>query len=364
MKISRYIEQKRDIYEKLLECLENNENNEFLSEFLHIFSILKKNNYQNSYYDELKILLRSINQITSHHRYDTIFKENVSKLFQALYSEITNNFSNIKIYNFFKENKRVLHHLFETKIIKIDESIVDLIYNNDLIKFFYFDIKPLLSKSCQHSFEREIDQKEFKKKVEIGENDSYICSLIRQDLIEDFISYIHQNNINLSSEIKPSFFETNLFLIKNNKTSLIEYAAFFGSIQIFNYLISNNAELSPSLWLYAIHGNNAEIIQILEDKNVQKNDSKCFKEAVKCHHNEIATYFLETSTQLSDDFKMKNGFRYYNFKFFSVDPKNQNSLLYAIKYDYFTIVKLLLETKMIDFNLIKDTKKITSLIFV
>ena len=80
---------------------------------------------------------------------------------------------------------------------------------------------------------------EFDEKLKIGENDSYICHLIRNDSIEKFVIFVNQTNLNLSSQIKSSIFETNLFLIKNDETTLIEYAAFFGSIQIFQYLSSS-----------------------------------------------------------------------------------------------------------------------------
>ena len=63
-------------------------------------------------------------------------------------------------------------------------------------------------------------------------------------------------NISLLSTIKPSIFEINKYLI--------EYAAFFGSIRIFQYLRFNNIELQPSLWFYAIHSNNTEMIHLLE----------------------------------------------------------------------------------------------------
>ena len=71
--------------------------------------------------------------------------------------------------------------------------------------------------------------------------------------------------------LNDSIFETNRFLI-NKTPKLIEYAAFFGSIQIFNYLITNNAEIKPSMWLYAIHGKNAEIIHLIEENQIRPQD--------------------------------------------------------------------------------------------
>ena len=80
-----------------------------------------------------------------------------------------------------------------------------------------------------------------------GENNSYICSLIGQESVDYFISHIKRYNISPSSEILTSNFATNPFLINNKKTTLIEYLAFSGSIQIFQYLLMSNAELTSSL---------------------------------------------------------------------------------------------------------------------
>ena len=62
------------------------------------------------------------------------------------------------------------------------------------------------------------------------------------------------------NKISSSFYETNSFLLKKKTISLIEYSAFFGSIQIFQFLVFNNVDLNDDLWFYAIHGKNAEII--------------------------------------------------------------------------------------------------------
>lgn len=55
------------------------------------------------------------------------------------------------------------------------------------------------------------------------------------------------------------------------------------------YLVANDVELTPSLWLYTIHFDNPEIIQFFEDKQI-KIDERTFSEVIKCHHNNIAHY--------------------------------------------------------------------------
>ena len=101
-------------------------------------------------------------------------------------------------------------------------------------------MKEFLEEKQQKQIEEEITQKYkeeisiFEKKCQLGENDLCICSLIRSDSVEEFVSYVNRKNLSLLTKIKPSIYETNSFLIDKEPT-LIEYAAFFGSIQIIQY---------------------------------------------------------------------------------------------------------------------------------
>ena len=189
--------------------------------------------------------------------------------------------------------------------------------------------------------------------------------MIRKDSIDDFIQYINQYSINISSKIEPSIFESNLFLL-DKKPSLIEYAAFFGSIQIFKYLNLNQAQLTPELWIYAIHGRNPEIIQFLEDNQVKPpNNSyfECFIESIKCHHNEITIYIVDNlldQNQHDSLFWNDNELMLiYALWFLDYEkiPENINDhflFCYLCKFNQYKIVKLLVESKNIGFN-INDT---------
>ena len=108
----------------------------------------------------------------------------------------------------------------------------------------------------------------FEQNRQNGENDTYLSELIRNDSISEFISFVHQYNLLLSSKLRPSIFEMNP-LLNEREPTLIEYAAFYGSIQIFNYLKDNDVTLEPSLWIYIIHSNNAELFYFLEEKQIR-----------------------------------------------------------------------------------------------
>ena len=143
----------------------------------------------------------------------------------------------------------------------------------------------------------------------------------------------------------------------NKRSTLIEYASFFGSIQIFKYLYLNDVDLKPSLWIYSIHGVDAEMFQILDEKNLEPDSyDSCLKESIKCHHDDITKYILNNYIG-SDDKETKNIFynaiKYYNFSFIYEDLIDQSSLNDFITYDYYSLIKILLQNKDIDINWMK-----------
>ena len=105
----------------------------------------------------------------------------------------------------------------------------------------------------------------------------------------------------------------------DKEPTLIEYASFFGSIQIIYYLKNCQVPLNFSLWSYTIHPNNAELIHFLEENEVKpvtiaqtKNTNHWFSikngfikqtknesfediliESIKCHQNDISNYIKE-----------------------------------------------------------------------
>ena len=115
---------------------------------------------------------------------------------------------------------------------------ISLLDGNRYCHFFYPEIKEFIGEEKIKELEAELLSQDdqifdnFNEKRHKGENNSYICTLIRQDSIKDFIIYINRTNLSLKSVIMPSIFETNSFLNDKNPT-LIEYAA-FSNFQVFN----------------------------------------------------------------------------------------------------------------------------------
>lgn len=332
-------------------------------------------NYENfeNYFKEQKIskdqcdfksFLYILLNISNNHYRTTNFFIKIEKIFLLFKDDVKANFSNFEIFYFFKSNKRILLFLIQEKILIIDELIASNIIEEtkfnirNYIQYFFFDIKKFFDNFLIQNF--SIDSIEsYNEKRKIGENDDEICYLIRKDLIDEFISYVKKNNYPLNSKINQSIFETNNFLLKNEPT-LIEYAAFFGSTQIFKYLYLNGVELIQSIWIYAIHSDNPEMIHLFIEMNIIKPDDesyqKCLKESIKCHHNDIANYIInnlidQDNYQLGENYNdniVAYGFKYHNYSFFPNDFNHKFIFFYSCQYDYLKIVRILLQTKQIN----------------
>lgn len=321
---------------------------------------------------KFKSILYLISKFSMHHHRSKDFFEKIDKILIFYKSTINQNFSNNDIFHIFKSNKRVLLSLFEHGIMTPDSSIAYLISHCKFEKrkyheYFYPEFKEFLSIKNELY---ESNPEEFLKLRKIGENEDHVCQLIRNDSLEEFISYTEKNKVSLTTHLKTSIFETNNYLLKR-QPSLIQYSAFFGSFHIFNYLLKkindefieddfdnaycyddNYDEYHDNLmWLYSIHGCNLLIMQKLKKNEYKtKNNSyfECFIESIKCHHFEISKSLQKN---------IKNDFtsvclKYYNFCFL---PNNFIAILddYFFdfcKNDYSLIVDNFIKTKKVSLN--------------
>ncbi|KAK8836939.1 hypothetical protein M9Y10_036970 [Tritrichomonas musculus] len=399
MEYQEYIKQKSELYEHFLCFIDGEEQDN--EHFKEIIRHIEKNEYQEKT-KEFKSILYLISQISANHHRGPGFFRKIEGILSHYSEYIKRSFPKQELMKIFKKSPRILHFLFSKNIIAIDDSVVDLLleereheflvrtYGSERepyyisakekhdrkmrifrnYKYYFFkDISSNLDEETRQKIEEELMSNDenifsdFERKCETGENDSYVSCLIRNDSVEEFVSYASQTNLRLDCRISESIFETNRFLLENGAT-LIEYAAFFGSIQIFNYLRMNEVALTPSLWLYSVHGNNADIIHILERNGFylpEKACIDCLQESIKCHHNNIARYIEENLFKGSIEISQNNlrnnpvsfGFHYRNYEFIleQEEPSNfQLPLFYACLYDYYPIVELLIKMNKVDIN--------------
>lgn len=314
----------------------------------------------------LKTLLHILAKISNNHHYVPNFFSKIEEIIKHFKNQIKKYFPNWEVFNIFKSNKRVLLFLFDEQIIFMDKYIVSRIIEGKYAKmgypeYFSPEIKPFIKEKIFKNHESLIDKiskdlpKDFYEKRKIGENDNILCEIIRNDSVDKFSSYVKENKISLKNKIEDSIFETNLFLLKNSETLIIEYAVFYKSTKIFNFLREKGIELMASLWLYAIHGQNTKIIHLLDENNIKPKDEtykECFKESLKCHHNDIAKYFLYNFFDNENDneslqYLINIYLKYFNFDFIQNDLIDRSSFNEICKYDYYLLADIILRIRYI-----------------
>ena len=328
MEVEQYLNRWKELYNHLLGFIDNQDGSQI--DYQNLISDINKQNITENK-NEFQHLLQLLVLISiDHYRYSNFFSK-LDQILTFFSPKIAETFSNSEIFDIFYKSKRLLLFLIKNGIFKFAEQLKEKIKNQNYHDYFS---------------ESDKNHEEAKEK---GENDSYICQLIREDSIEDFITYIHKTGCPLSSTIKPSIYETNSMILHRQLT-LLDYAFFCGSIQVVEYLLSQGEKLTATLWIYAIHSNNAEIIQLLEDKNTSLKVGVCYgtwlKEALKCQHNDVATYIQENYNQFSCTWC----FQFFNYSKLSECEINNEFFLCACKYNYIELVKLLLNDARIDVN--------------
>ena len=374
----------KDIQEKICNFLEDESN--YDENFENLETIINNTKIRDKKHDFL-LLLHLILKIGNNHFRNSDFFNKIDRILQIFKEDITKYYSNYEIFNIFKSNKRILLFLIEQKLIKFDETIVKKILMTDkyitigYLQYFQPEIQPFINekwfskdsrtKKLVEELKKELPENFYEKRKK-GENDSKICELVRNNMIQKFIAYIVQNDISNDAMIQSSIYETNSLLLQkqiecerfkfhknqneNYACTLIEYAAFCGSIQIFNYLQINKAKLMTSLLLFSIHGENSEIIRFLIDNLDNLNDDlykRCFYESIKCHHNNIAHYLLNNIIQVNENNQqnaINQGLKNYNFAFIENELINE-SFCNLCKYNYYTLVDYILKNKDIDINM-------------
>ena len=365
-----YIQDKKEMQQLLLNYIDGEENLE--EYYQNLYTYIKEKQFSNSK-SELKIFLNLLTKIANFHYRSTDFFNKIEKIIFIFKEDILKYLTNSEIFNLFQSNKRILLFLFESNILILDYYIFLKIYeDDDYLCYFYPEISAysiknkleklkLISSKMKPLFELiNSNLDDFKNKRKIGENDTYICQIIRNDDIDHFISYLNKNNISLVDHIPNSIHETNHFIYQAYEKykygkiiSLIEYASYFGSIQIFKYLYMNNAHISDDIWYYAIHGRHPEIIHMIEKHNFDNPkldyDKYLFK-SMKYYHNEIANYIMQNyyKDTCEDESKIEllNSYyaiEYYNFEFVNVKNKIQDYFIYFCMYGFTSLVNFLIE---------------------
>ena len=353
MDIQSYLKNIEDFQKCLLEYLDNEISE---SEYLNLINFFQDQIINSKIQEAKETLQLLLNIINNHHRTPNFWSK-IDKFLLNFKDSLKQTLSNFEIFDIFKSNKRILLFLIKESIISFDQQIINIIndseyWNSGYIKYFIIESKPFISDKLYDEIKEELNDKDFKNFEEnrkIGENNSKICTLIRQDSIDEFVEYVSRTNLPISGTIKQSIFETNSFLL-NRDVSLIEYAAFFGSIQIFQYLRFNKVEMKPSLWLFAIHGRNPELIHLIEENQIEpmyNNYKNLLEVSIKCYSNDIAAYIQNNYIDINSEnnFMLINlHFKYRNYEFLPKDLNEPYILFFLCKYNYAFLLNQVLKS--------------------
>ena len=211
-----YIEEKKKLYTAIIEFLENSDenNDELYMQKFNIFENIIQGQQIEENKEEIKEFLQIFKSISANHHRNPNFIKKINNILKFNKVQIKQTLSNNEIFYIFQDNKILLLLLLENDIITISEQIYVEIMSklesngNRFCYFFYPEIENFIGKEKMEYIKKELLIKypnafeNFDKKRKEGENDSHICSLIRNDSIEEFISYMNRNNYSISSQIK------------------------------------------------------------------------------------------------------------------------------------------------------------------
>lgn len=348
MKFQQHILKMRKIQDALLKYIDSEYNEDRL--FTKLIGLLEESKILKNHM-ELNEFLHLLSSISSNHPRGIGFFDKIFKILQKLKEDIKSSFNDFLIYSIFKENNRIILFLIEEKIVEV-LNIINYLKIDSKKSYFYPEVKPFLSQKEIKYFSEPFD---LLKRRRIGENDNSICKIIREDMIDDFISYVNEGYIELSSKIYESIYETNSFLM-NKKLTLIEYATFFGAVRIFKYLQENQVQLDQSLWHYAIHSNNSEMIYILEDCQIEPDEKDyaiLIEESIACHRSDTVNYIANsifTQMKLEPLQMVSFGLKHRNYSYINKNFINESSFFDLCEYDYLYFATMLFKMKEIDIN--------------
>ena len=116
--------------------------------------------------------------------------------------------------------------------------------------------------------------------------------------------------------------------------------------------------MNSNLWFFAIHSNNLEMIQILEENNVDAPFSSyelCFKESIKCYHNNIALY-IKNKYLSNDEKEDLENIQFLNFLFIKPRYESKNIFFKLVEYNLVELIKIFFESYDYDINNVVDNE--------
>lgn len=105
----------------------------------------------------------------------------IEQILNLLHSNIKENLTNFEIFNLFKNNKRIILFLISEQILIIDDFLIDKMKQKIFLSKSYFNYFSNDNEIKHNNEDKFKEPNIFESKCKIGENDNFLCELIRKD---------------------------------------------------------------------------------------------------------------------------------------------------------------------------------------
>ncbi|OHT03095.1 hypothetical protein TRFO_29558 [Tritrichomonas foetus] len=197
---------------------------------------------------------------------------------------------------FIFESKLLVLHLLDNHIITIQSLMEEVCAGESYFFYFFSEIRETdfdYFTEIYSKFKKDMILPDVEKHDELrrkGINEDEYSQLIRYDKIDEFMVMFVEKGNDFNFKIPFSRYETADYVnCPDLMPNLIEYAAFFGAVNIFKFLYLEGAKFTPELLSFAVAGGNYEIIHFLEENNYKFTEDH-IKVAIQFHRNEIVEY--------------------------------------------------------------------------
>ena len=224
------------------------------------------------------------------------------------------------------------------------------------------NIKPEVSSAYLNSLFSK-NKSEFHRTREVVINDimlddiyseNSIYNTIKNDDVESLIRSSSEPMFDFAEQIYTGVDSIIYFVDSKKSISYTQLMAFFGSIKCFKHAILTGDYKIIDIELYAIAGENSEIINYLRNKDYSFN--YCFEVGIKFHRNELCNWLQEHYE--CERVELKTPIRYYNYSvlfyliekhYLAYNSKNE-ALITASQKCLFELIKYLVEVLHADIN--------------
>ncbi|OHT09831.1 hypothetical protein TRFO_21112 [Tritrichomonas foetus] len=172
-----------------------------------------------------------------------------------------------------KESKFLVQKFLEKKLLS-ENVFTTTSFRSVYFIHIFFKIDPAYFLSISNILPGNIDElakndwELHKKYASEGINQDPIAVAIRNDNIDELQAFYSTNDFNINMKIPNSIYESCTMV--SNSPTLIQYAAYFRSINCFKFLLMNHAldnEQADDLTKFAVAGGSVEIIRLCEQNN-------------------------------------------------------------------------------------------------